>query len=77
MWNTFVRSISKQNIGLESVNWELDKKRIWIITRSLLENNIYKYKRFGGKRKSYWPLFVRLALIFGFILKILKLYKEI
>lgn len=76
MWQRFVRNISKRNINLESINWEQDKRRIWIITRSLLENNTYKYKRFGGKRKSYWPLFVRLTLVFGFILKIFGLYKR-
>lgn len=76
MWQRFVKNISKQNINLESINWEQDKRKIWIITRSLLENNTYKYKRFGGKRKSYWPLFERLALVFGFILKIFGLYKR-
>lgn len=76
MRQTFVRNISNQNINLESINWEQDKKRIWATTRSILENNIYEYKRFGGKRKSYWPLFVRLTLVFGFILKILGLYKR-
>lgn len=76
MWQRFVKNISKRNINLESINWEQDKRRIWIITRSLLETNTYKYKRFGGKRKSYWPLFVRLTLVFGFILKIFGLYKR-
>jgi len=76
MWQRFVKNISKRNINLEQTNWEQDKRRIWIITRSLLENNTYKYKRFGGKRKSYWPLFERLARFFGFILKIFGAYKR-
>ena len=76
MWQTFVRNRRNQSINLESLSWEQDKRHIWAITRSLLENNTYKYKRFGGKRKSHWPLFVRLTLVFGFLLKICGLYRR-
>ena len=76
MWRSFVKNIRNQHISTESFDWEQDKRRIWCINRSLLENNTYKRKRYGGKSKSHWPLFVRLALVFAFILKIFKLYKK-
>ena len=62
------------NSGL--IHWDHDKRRIWTINRSLLENNTYKRKRYGGKRKSRWPLFVHLAHTFSLILKTLKLYRR-
>ncbi len=74
MWQTSLRNTRNQNISAESFDHERDKRLIWAITRSHLENNTYKRKRYGGKSKSHWPLFVRLARIFGFILKLSGLY---
>ena len=76
MRQTSLRNTRSQNIGVESFDRERDKRLIWAITRSLLENNTYKRKRYGGKSKSHWPLFVRLAHIFGFILKLSGLYDK-
>ncbi len=52
-----------------------EKRRIWTSTRSLLETNNYKHKRNGRKSKSHWTLFERLVHVFGFLLKIINLYK--
>jgi hypothetical protein len=75
MWWNFVRYLRNKPIKLDSLDWEQDKRRIWTITRSLLENNTYKRKIYKGKRKSRWPLFVHLAHSFGILLKIAQLYE--
>ena len=76
MWWNFVRNLRSKQINSGLIHWDEDKRRIWTINRSLLENNTYNRKRYGGKRKSHWPLFVRLAHTFGFILKSVKLYEK-
>jgi predicted MPP superfamily phosphohydrolase len=76
MWQASLRNTRNQNISIESFDRERDKRLVWAITRSLLENNTYKRKRYGGNSKSHWPLFVRLAHIFGFILKLSGLYDK-
>lgn len=53
-----------------------DKRLVWSLTRSVLESDSFKYKRFGGKRKSYWTKFERLIHLFGFLLKIVGLYQK-
>jgi len=47
-----------------------------MITRSLLETDNYKHKRYGGKRKSRWTSFERLIWIFGLFLKKTNLYQR-
>jgi len=47
-----------------------------MMTRSFLETNTYKHKRYGGKSKSHWTLFERLAWIFGLFLKAAGLYQR-
>lgn len=76
MWQTSLSSTRNQDISAEPFDRERDKRLIWAITRSILENNTYKRKRYGGKSKSHWPLFVRLAHIFGLILKLSGLYNK-
>ena len=76
MWRNFVQNLRNKHINLEPLNWDPERRRIWTITRSFLENNTYKRKKYGRKSKSRWPLFVHLAHTFGFILKILKVYQR-
>ena len=76
MWQSFLENVPIQKINSKISDWEHDTRWIWAISRSLLENNTYKHKRFGGKRKSHWPLFLRLTMVFGLFLKILKLYQR-
>jgi len=71
-----VTNLRNKQINSGLIHWDHDKRRIWTINRSLLENNTYKRKRYGGKRKSRWPLFVHLAHTFSLILKTLKLYRR-
>ena len=71
-----MRNLRNKQINSGLIHWDHDKRRIWTINRSLLENNTYKRKRYGGKRKSRWPLFVHLAHTFSLILKTLKLYRR-
>jgi len=74
MWRLFAKNMHNINISSELFNWEQDKRRIWLINRSILENNTYKRKRYGGKTKSHWPLFIRLTQVFALILKVCKMY---
>ncbi len=53
-----------------------EKRKIWAITRSVLETDHYKHKRHGEKSRSHWTLFERLLLGFGFLLKAVNLYKR-
>jgi predicted MPP superfamily phosphohydrolase len=76
MWRYFVKNIHDDDIRSERFSWEQDKRRIWMINRSLLENNTHKRKRYGGRTKSHWPLFVRLARVFALILKIFRVYER-
>ena len=71
-----MRNLRNKQINSGLIHWDHDKRRIWTINRSLLENNTYKRKRYGGKRKSRWPLFVHLAHTFSLILKTLNLYRR-
>ena len=76
MWQTYARNMRNQAINLEELYGDQESRQIWAITRSLLENNTYKRKRYGGKSKSHWPLFVRLAHVFGIFLRMFKLYRR-
>ncbi len=51
-----------------------EKRRIWATTRSILEIDNYKHKRYGKKSKSHWTLFEYLVHKFGVLLKILNLF---
>jgi predicted MPP superfamily phosphohydrolase len=60
----------------ESSQWQYEKRRIWAVNRSYLETTSLKYKRYGGKRKRHWTLFVRFTHIFAVLLKIVNLYER-
>lgn len=53
-----------------------ERKRIWAATRSVLEADAYKHKRYGKRAKSRWTLFERLIMAFGFLLKVINLYQR-
>ena len=53
-----------------------DKRLIWAMTRAYLENDNFKYKRYGGKRRSHWTLFERFVRYFGYVLKLGPLYRR-
>ena len=76
MWQNFLQNLFNKHMSLKPLYWDQDKRLIWTSTRSLLENNTYKRKKYGRKSKSRWPLFVHLAHTFGLILKTLKLYQR-
>jgi len=48
---------------------------IWAMTRSFLEEDNYKHRKYGEKRKRHWPLFETLVQIFGRLLKFTPLYR--
>ena len=52
-----------------------DKRLVWATTRAYLENDNFKRKRFGGKRKSHWTMFERMVRFFSIFLKIGPLYR--
>jgi uncharacterized protein len=52
------------------------KRLIWAVNRSVIENHDFLRKKRGNKSKSHWPLFVRLLKIFAFFLKISGYYRK-
>ncbi|MBU0988152.1 MAG: hypothetical protein KKH68_12965, partial [Proteobacteria bacterium] len=63
-------------LGAKLFQAQKEKRNIWMMTRSFLETNSYKHKRYGGKSKSKWTLFERMIWIFGLILKTAGLYQR-
>ncbi len=57
-------------------DWQVEKEKIWAITRSVLENDQLKNMRNGVKSRSYWKVFEKLLLNFVFFLKIVGLYSK-
>jgi predicted MPP superfamily phosphohydrolase len=64
------------NRNEKSVHWKNEKRRIWAFTRSFLESDHYKHRRYGGKSKSRWVLFENLTHLFGIFLKFVGLYER-
>jgi len=69
-----LNEIDRQDMKKQPVNLREEKRKLWAVTRSCLEANTHKHKRYGGRRKSHWTLFERLNMIFGIFLKIVGLY---
>jgi len=53
-----------------------DKRLIWAMTRSVLEADVYKHRRYGEKRRRRWSLFEALIQLFGVLLKTVNLYQK-
>ncbi len=53
-----------------------EKRLIWASTRAYLENDNFKRKRFGGKRKSYWTIFERSVRFCSIFLKPTPLFER-
>ncbi len=58
----------------ESVRKE--RRLIWAVNRSVMENIGFAHKQSGKKSKSHWNLFVGLLKIFAFLLKISGHYRK-
>jgi len=61
---------------LDSDSVRKEKRLIWSVNRSVMENIGFTLKRSGKKSKSHWDLFRRLLGIFGFLIKITGFYKK-
>ena len=57
-------------------NGVVDRRLIWMITRSVLEADNYKHMRYGDKRKRHWSLFELLIRLFGMALRICRFYQR-
>ena len=55
---------------------EAGRRQIWAQTRSILESDIYKHRRYGEKRRRHWPLFDFSIRMFGMCLKTIGLYQR-
>jgi predicted MPP superfamily phosphohydrolase len=55
---------------------KVDRRLVWALTRSILEADNYKHRRYGKKRKRRWSLFNALICVFGVGLKTLGLYQR-
>lgn len=53
-----------------------EKRLIWAVNRSVMENIGLIHKRSGKKSKSHWNLFLTLLKIFAFLLRITGYYKK-
>jgi uncharacterized protein len=61
---------------LDSEEVRKEKRLIWAINRSVMENIGYIRKRSGKKSRSHWNLFMNLLSIFRFFLKITGYYRK-
>ena len=69
-------SIPLTDRNIQRLKAETDRRLVWMLTRSLLEADIYKHRRYGEKRRRHWSLFQLLINYFGVILKTIGLYKS-
>lgn len=60
---------------MKALQRQEEHRRIWAATRSVLERDNYKHKRYGKRSRSHWTLFERMILGFGFFLKIVGMYQ--
>ena len=61
---------------LDSDSVRKEKRLIWAVNRSVMENIGFTLKKSGKKSKSHWDLFRQLLGIFGILLKITGFYKK-
>ncbi len=52
------------------------KRLVWAVTRSVMENDNYKRRKYGIKTRKKWSWFEFLIQIFGLLLKLTPLYKK-
>ena len=57
-----------------SSSWQ-QRRLIWAMTRSFLEANSHKHRKYGEKRKRHWSAFETLIQIFGCLLRMTPLFK--
>jgi len=61
---------------MKTLQRQEEHRRIWAATRSVLERDNYKHKRYGKRSRSHWTLFERMILGFGFFLKVVRMYQR-
>ena len=61
---------------LDSQALRKEKRLIWSVNRSVMENIGFMRKRSGRKSRSRWDLFLRLLKIFAFLLQITGFYRK-
>lgn len=61
---------------LDSDSTRKEKRLIWAVTRSVMENIGFALKKRGKKSKSHWDLFLRLLVLFRILLKLTGFYKK-
>ena len=66
---------SQSDRRLQRLDTEADRRQVWALTRSILESDIYKHRRYGEKRRRHWSLFEFLIRMFGVCLKTFRLYQ--
>lgn len=68
-------SVSLPDRNIQQLDTDTDRRLVWALTRSILEADIYKHRRYGEKRRRHWSLFELLINLFGVCLKTIRLYK--
>ncbi len=63
-------------MDLKLTEKQIEKRKTWAYTRSVLEADKFKHKRSGKKSKSHWTLFSRAVHIFAFFLKVFNYYQK-
>jgi predicted MPP superfamily phosphohydrolase len=53
-----------------------EKRLVWAATRSVLETMGYVHKKSGKKSRSRWDLFLKILMVFAFLLKIIGYYRK-
>ena len=61
--------------NIQQLDTKTDRRLVWALTRSILEADIYKHRRYGEKRRRHWSLFESLVKLFSVCLKTIRLYK--
>jgi len=51
-----------------------EKRLVWMLTRSVIEMDVYKHRRYGERRRRHWTLFQFLIRMFGTLLKTAGMY---
>ena len=67
---------SQSDRRLQRLDTEADRRQVWALTRSILESDIYKHRRYGEKRRRHWSLFEFSIRMFGVCLKTFRLYQR-
>jgi len=61
---------------VDSVSDRKEKRLIWAVNRSVMENTGFASKRSGRKSKSHWNLFLTLLKVFAFFLKMVGYHQK-